>query len=288
MRIRISHETTYNYEGTVQSAVQLLRVVPRSNDAQFVRQWRVSVDADARLDRGEDAFGNITHLIYVDGPFEKLRILVEGEVDTTDTKGIVSGGVERLSERLFLRETKLTASTPEISELAKAALRGEGGDPLAALHRINSDLLAVMTFKVGATTAETTAAQAFKDKSGVCQDFAHIFIAAARAAGVPARYVSGYYMLADSIKQEAGHAWAEAYLAGIGWVAFDPAHGICATEQHVRIAIGADSQEAAPIRGARTGGSGEALTVSIEVAPGGKQGHGQTQSQWSGGQSQQQ
>ena len=288
MRIRINHETTYTYEGTVQSAVQLLRVTPRSNDAQFVRQWRVSVDVDARLDKGEDAYGNITHLIYVDGPFDKLRILVEGEVDMTDTKGVVAGGVERVSERLFLRETKLTASTPEIAEIARAALCGEGGDPLAALHRINADLHTVMKFEVGETTSETTAAEAYKAKSGVCQDFAHIFIAAARTANVPARYVSGYFLRTDSVKQDAGHAWAEAYLPKIGWVAFDPAHGICATEQHVRVAIGADSQEAAPIRGARTGGSNEALTVSIQVAPGRAQGQGQSQSQGAGGQFQQQ
>lgn len=286
MRIRISHETTYTYDGTVQSAVQLLRVTPRSNDAQFVRQWRVSVDADARLDRGEDAYGNITHLIFVDGPIDKLTILVEGEVDTHDNRGIVSGTVERVTEKLFLRETRLTASTPEIAEIARAALCSEGGDLLAALHRINADLHQVMKFEVGETHAETTAAEAFKAKTGVCQDFAHIFIAAARAAGVPARYVSGYYLRSDCIRQEAGHAWAEAYLPSIGWVAFDPAHGICATEQHVRVAIGADAQEAAPIRGARTGGSGEALAVSIQVAPGRRQ--GQSQSQGSGGQSQQQ
>lgn len=287
MRIRISHESIYRYEGTVLSAVQLMRVTPRSNDAQFVRQWRVSVDANARLDRGEDAYGNITHMIYVDGPFENLSILVEGEVDTIDTKGIVSGGLERVPQGFFLRETALTAPTTEIGALAHSALRGEGGDLLAALHRINTDLHRIMSFKPGETAADTTAAQAFKAKSGVCQDFAHIFIAAARSAGVPARYVSGYYLRTDSIAQEAGHAWAEAHLPTIGWVAFDPAHGICATEQHVRVAIGADALEAAPIRGARTGGSSEALTVSIQVAPGLTQGQGQSQSQWSGGKSQQ-
>jgi len=268
MRIRISHETTYDYEGTVRSAVQLLRVTPRSSQSQFVRQWRVRVDADARLQRGEDAYGNITHLIYVDGPFERLRIMAEGDVETTDTGGIVRGGVERVPGGLFLRETAMTAPTPEIGCLARETLRSEGGDPLAVLHRINSELHRTMDFQVGATTSATTAGQAYAAKSGVCQDFAHVFIAAARVAGFPARYISGYFLRTDTASQNAGHAWAEAFLPGIGWIGFDPAHGICVTEHHVRVAAGGDSYEAAPVRGARTGGSSEALTVSISVSAG--------------------
>lgn len=268
MRIRIKHETTYSYGDPVRNAVQLLRLTPRSSNAQFVRHWRVRVDADARLDRGEDAFGNITHLAFVDGPFDALQILVEGEVDTADTGGFVRGSVERISERLFLRETAMTRPTPAITALARDAMAAEGGDALAALHRINADLNANLKFDIGATTAATTAADAYERKTGVCQDFAHIFVAAARTAGIPARYVSGYYLRSDTINQEAGHAWAEAFLPGLGWLAFDPAQGTCATERHVRVAVGGDSNDAAPIRGARSGGLKEVLTVAITVSPG--------------------
>ena len=265
MRLRIKHETTYTYREPVRSAVQLLRLTPRSTESQFVRKWRVSVDADARLDRGEDAFGNITHLAFIEGPYVRLSILVEGEVDIADANGLVKGGAERQSERLFMRETPLTMPTPAIKELARDSLSAEGGDLLAGLHRINAWLHKNMAFRVGSTTVATTAGDAFEARSGVCQDFAHVFIAAARAAGVPCRYVSGYYLLSDQTEQDAGHAWAEAHLPALGWIAFDPAHGHCATERHVRVAVGGDCNDAAPIRGARTGGQAEALSVSVSV-----------------------
>lgn len=268
MRLKIKHETTYTYRQPVRSAVQLLRMTPRSSDSQFVRQWRVTVDADARLDRGEDAFGNITHLAFIDGPYEKLSILIEGEIDTADTHGLVKGTVERQSERLFMRETPLTVPTPAIKELARGSLSAEGGDLLAGLHRINAWLHKNMAFRVGSTTVATTAGDAFEARSGVCQDFAHVFIAAARVAGVPCRYVSGYFLLSDQTEQDAGHAWAEAHLPAIGWIAFDPAHGHCATQRHVRVAVGGDGNDAAPIRGARTGGQAEELSVSVSVSQG--------------------
>jgi transglutaminase-like putative cysteine protease len=243
-------------------------MTPRSTEAQFVRRWRVTVDADARLDRGEDAFGNITHLAFIDGPFEALRIVVEGEIETSDVGGFVRGGVERIPEGLFLRESPLTAPIAEIRALARDAIAAEGGNQLAGLHRINDTLNKTMAFQIGATTSATTAGAAFTSKAGVCQDFAHIFIAAARSVGLPARYVSGYYLRTDMTQQEAGHAWAEAHLPGLGWIAFDPAQGVCATDRHVRVAIGTDSNDAAPIRGARSGGQHEGLSVSISVAQG--------------------
>ena len=111
----------------------------------------------------------------------------------------------------------------------------------------------------------TTAAEAFALKRGVCQDLSHIFIAAARGLGVPARYISGYFRRSDVVDQEAGHAWAEAHVPDLGWVAFDPANGMCATDAHVRVAVGLDYLSAAPVRGTRYGGGGEALAVKIQV-----------------------
>ena len=268
MRLKIWHRTTYRYSGTVRSAIQLLRLTPRSTEGQFVRKWRVMLDADVRLDRGEDAYGNITHLAFIEGSYSELDIVVEGEVDTTDTNGIVRGSYERQSETFFLRETNLTVASPAIRALARDAFAAEGGDRIAALHRINTTLNSTMRFDTRATTSATTAEASFAAGAGVCQDFAHIFIAAVRSAGVPARYVSGYYLRTDRIDQDAGHAWAEAYVPGLGWVAFDPAQGLSATDRYVRVAVGSDGNEAAPIRGARSGGDAEALTVAITVSNG--------------------
>lgn len=268
MRIRIRHETSYAYASPARSALQFLRLMPRSSDGQFVRRWRVEVDVDARLDRSMDAYGNITHLIFIDGPIERLHIVAEGDVHTRDMGGVVSGTLERLPLAFYLRGTALTHASEPIRLFARRHLTAEGGDVLAAMHALNSSLFQDMVFDVSATSASTTASEAFARKEGVCQDFAHILIAAARSIGAPARYVSGYFMRTDRDDQEAGHAWAEVHVDGLGWIGFDPAHGMCITDQHVRVAVGADYCDAAPVRGAQVGGHDEQLGVNIAVTQG--------------------
>lgn len=265
MRIQVRHETSYSYSLPLEHAVQLMRMTPRSCDSQFVRRWRVEIDADARLSKGEDAYGNITHMVFLEGELEHVRILIEGEVETSDPAGMVSGTLERLPLSFFLRQTSLTAPSASLRAFARDCMAGEGGDLLAALHQLNARLHRDMRFDAKATTFETTAADAFDARHGVCQDFAHIFVAAARSLGVPARYVSGYFLRTDRADQEAGHAWAEANLPGLGWIAFDPAQGICTSDRHIRVAIGADAHEAAAVRGAQVGGSDEKLKVAINV-----------------------
>jgi len=130
---------------------------------------------------------------------------------------------------------------------------------LAGLHQ-------EMTFDPDPTHAAMTAAEAFALKRGVCQDLTHIFISAARSIGIPARYIGGHFHRDDGVvDQEAGHAWAEAFVPDLGWVAFDAANGVCATDAHVRIAAGLDYLGAAPVRGTRYGGSGETLSVNVQV-----------------------
>jgi transglutaminase-like putative cysteine protease len=122
-----------------------------------------------------------------------------------------------------------------------------------------------LRFDVDATDTGTSAKEAFGLGHGVCQDFAHIFVAAVRHLGIPARYVSGYLCRGDTTKQGSGHAWAEALVPDLGWVGFDPANNLCPTDAYVRVAMGLDYLGAAPIRGARYGGTGERLTVKVDV-----------------------
>ena len=265
MRIRISHETRYHYDAPISGVIQTLRLTPRNHDGQYVMRWRIDVSEDCRLDAHEDAFGNITHTFTADGPFTALTVSVEGEVDVQSTSGIVRGAIERFPPSLYLRPTPLTEADGAIAEFARE-LRGQADDVLAMLHALLSRIHNEMTFDVDPTHTATTAAEAFALKRGVCQDLTHIFIAAARHLGIPARYVGGYFHRADGVtQQDAGHAWAEAHVPTIGWVAFDPANGICATEAHVRIAVGLDYLGAAPVRGARRGGGNESLSVNVLV-----------------------
>ena len=123
-----------------------------------------------------------------------------------------------------------------------------------------------ITFDTDHTESTTTAAEAFQLGHGVCQDLAHIFIGGARHLGIPARYVSGYMLRVDGEnQQEAGHAWAECRVDDLGWVGFDPANGICATDAYVRVAAGLDYLGAAPIRGCQYGGMDETLSVAVHI-----------------------
>src|SRR5918995_4392487 len=110
MRITISHDTVYRYTTPASGVIQILRLTPRNHDGQYVARWRIDVSTDCRMDQHEDAFGNVTHAFTADGPLHELGVLVEGEVETRDTQGMVRAGVERFPPTLFLRETLLTAS----------------------------------------------------------------------------------------------------------------------------------------------------------------------------------
>ncbi len=266
MRIRVVHRTSYHYDTPATGVIQMLRLTPRNHDGQYVINWHIDVSSDCRLDQHEDAFGNLCHAFTAEGPFSELVVSVEGEVETRNTDGVVTGAIERFPPTLFLRETPLTKPDDAIAGFAEAARAAAGDDSLKLLHALLAGLHDEITFDPDPTHAATTAAEAFALKRGVCQDLTHIFIAAARCVGIPARYISGHLHRDDGVlEQDAGHAWAEAFVPNLGWVAFDATNGICATDAHVRIAAGLDYLGAAPVRGTRYGGAGETLSVNVHV-----------------------
>jgi len=187
----------------------------------------------------------------------------------------VRGAIERFPPSMYLRETALTAPDQEIVGFARDVWRTAGADTLAILHLITQRLNTEFVYDTNPTQTTTTAAEALKLRRGVCQDLAHIFIAAARSLEIPARYIGGHFRRNDGvITQEAGHAWAEAFVPELGWVAFDPTNGICATEAHVRVAVGLDYLGAAPVRGSRSGGGTETLSVAVHIDQAGRQSQG--------------
>ena len=277
MLLNVHHSTIYAYSEPVRRVTQLLRVTPASFTGQSVIDWRIDVDQDAKLREGRDGYGNVTHMLYVDSPIRSLAISVAGRVLTEDKAGVVQGLPHDLPPDVFLRATPLTEAGPAVAALARAHAAGRG-TPIARLHRLAGRLYETLRFDTQATAVETTAEEALAAGHGVCQDFAHIFIAAARAAGTPARYVSGHLFRRDGAHvQEAGHAWAEAWVEDLGWVAFDSVNGISTDDAYVRIACGLDYRDAAPIAGARSGGGGEQLTVEVRVSEAAVQGQSQVQ-----------
>ncbi len=264
MRIKVDYRTIYEYAQGASDVVQLLRVQPAGHDGQHVVHWRIDTDVDGHLRRGEDAFGNIIHMFYADGVVRRQSLHVMGEVDTEERHAVLAGTNEKLPPLLFLRQTTLTAPDDALQALAR---RIDTGDALATCHRLVAHLYETMTFDADVTHSHSDAAHSFALQAGVCQDFTHVFLSVMRQLGVPARYVSGHLVRHDGlITQPAAHAWAEALIPDLGWVAFDPTHGLCATEAYLRVAVGLDYRDAAPIRGARRGGGMETMAVSVTTS----------------------
>jgi transglutaminase-like putative cysteine protease len=279
MRLRISHSTTYRYEPAATGVTQILRMTPGSHDGQYVAEWQIDVSTDSRLHMRQDAFGNVTHVL-TEGAIADLTITVEGLIETHDTGGVLRGSDERFPQSLFLRPTALTGVNPAMEAFSRELRSESEKDVLGFLHALMLQINDHMTFDEDPTNSGTSAVEAFGLKRGVCQDYAHIFIACARSVGIPSRFISGHFLRSDGlINQQAGHAWAEAFVPDLGWVAFDPANAICTTDAHARVAIGLDYLGAAPVRGTRYGGGSETLTVAVKVdQAGGRQGQSQSQS----------
>lgn len=164
----------------------------------------------------------------------------------------------------FCGQTPLTRPGPGMRRLAREMGDGDG-DRIELLHRLSGAILEHVSYQTGSTHARTTAEEAFTLGAGVCQDHAHIFIGIARLLGIPARYVSGYLMMNDRVQQDAGHAWTEAFVEGLGWVGFDVSNGISPDARYVRVATGRDYRDAAPVTGISFGTASTVLKVDVAV-----------------------
>lgn len=266
MRLTIHHDTHYRYDRPVRFSAQYLRLTPPSNPAQRVIRWQIS--APGHQHQWIDAFGNVCHTLVCDYVTDEIVISATGLVETADTVGILPRDESGLPVEVFLRSTPLTLIDARIRDFAEPFRSGMRTDRIPALHQLMMALRDAIDYREGETHVRSTASEALKDGAGVCQDHAHAFVACARAVGVPARYVSGYlYTGEDEAPSVAGHAWAAAWVERLGWVSFDVANRVSATERHIALAVGLDYGGASPVRGVRQGGSsGEDLAVQVRVA----------------------
>ncbi|MBF9031970.1 transglutaminase family protein [Rhodobacterales bacterium HKCCE3408] len=264
MRLSIQHTTTYRFAEPVPYGLQQLRLTPKSRAGQEVLSWQMGLEGGQAEVEFTDEYLNRVALISFDPAATQIVVSCQGVVETSDTSGIVGkhGGFAPLW--LFERSTPRTRAGPNVRRIAKG-LKDEVEEDIARLHALSERIAEAVPYEVGATGATTTAEEALELGRGVCQDHAHIFIAAARSMGYPARYVSGYLMMDDRVHQDASHAWAEAHVDGIGWIGFDVSNAICPDERYVRVATGLDYGEAAPISGLRIGKGAESLAVDIQV-----------------------
>ena len=262
MRIAIAHISEYRYDGPPAPTVQALRLTPSPVHGQTVLSWKIEAPGYATACSYTDGFGNRVDLVSAPGELSVVRVTAEGEVETSDTGGVVGWTGEAVAPGAFLRVSPVTALSPEIAAMAAMARQP---DRLSTLHALMNAVNERVDYVTASTDAHTTAAAAFVAGRGVCQDHAHIFITAARSLGIPARYVTGYLLLEDGAGAPAHHAWAEALVEDIGWVGFDAANCLCPTEHYVRLGAGLDAASAAPLRGVRRGAGGESLSVEVAV-----------------------
>ncbi|HZF46182.1 MAG TPA: transglutaminase family protein [Sphingomonadaceae bacterium] len=264
MRLSIRHTTHYRFAEPVAHGLQRLRLTPKGTHGQEILAWSMTYEG-AKLElEYDDQNWNHTTLISVLPGVQEVVIHCEGLVETQDKAGVMGWHAGHLPLWAFLSQTERTKPGAKMRSLVGQVRRGDG-DTLSMLHELSSAIHALVRYETGVTHVRTTAEEALSEGVGVCQDHSQIFIGAARALDIPARYVSGYLMMDDRIHQEATHAWAEAHVEGLGWVGFDVSNGISPDPRYVRVATGRDYAEAAPVTGISFGAAEQELHVALAV-----------------------
>lgn len=212
MRVGIWHRTSYDYARAPRRVVQHLRLTPPSGPHQIVRDWRI--EAPGALLPSTDGFGNYCHELRLDRPGRSLRIVAIGDVETLAGDGL--SPVDTSSPNC-LAETPLTVADEPVRDLAAPFRAAIARDPMDGLRRLMAAVGAALAWRADAGDVRTSAAAALAAGTGVCQDHAHLLIAACRGLDVPARYVGGYLWGGGACERlEAGHGWAEALVPGRG------------------------------------------------------------------------
>ncbi|MFT3955955.1 MAG: transglutaminase family protein [Piscinibacter sp.] len=289
LRYRVEHETRYAYDAPVSQSWQRARLTPRTLPWQRLLAHAIDIDPhpDERHD-GPDAFGNTVTHFGLHRTHRRLRVRMQAELeigarpqlqaDATQPWEAVQQALLQPGEPPDLDAARLCEPTlllplSEAARLYAAASFARGRDWLDAvldlMHRIHADF----EFEPGATTVSTSVDEVLQHRRGVCQDFAHLMLAALRGHGLPARYVSGYLLTDPPPGQprlmgvDASHAWVAAWSPGHGWVEFDPTNDQLADQRYITLAWGADFADVVPLRGVILGGGTQAMDVAVSVIP---------------------
>ena len=250
--------------------IQLLRVTPPSFAGQAVVDWRIDVDRDARLKSQPRRLRQRERRCSMSmARSMRSRSRVRGEVLTEDRAGMIVGRARAAAAAALPARDAADAGRCGDHRFRARFRRRRDADPLGRLHALMDALHERIAFDAASAIRTRGAAAAFAEGRGVCQDHAHIFCAVARLLGYPARYVSGHLYRGEEGERAAApaHAWAEAYGSTItAGSASIPTNDVCPTDAYVRVAVGLDYHDAAPVSGARIGGGGEAMRVEVTVA----------------------
>lgn len=286
----VDHETAYVYSGRVDLAYHLAYLRPLQAAHQKVEAFTLDIEPKpSHQSSGRDVYGNQRDAFSLYGPHEALCIRAESRVEVTPrfatldptTSPVWSDVRDDLRYQAgaeFQPETEFTFASPFVPLLPKLRAYGAISFParqpllvgaLDLMRRIHADF----TYDTGSTDVSTPVATAFKQRRGVCQDYAHVAIAALRSVGLPAAYVSGYLLSSPPpgkerlVGADASHAWVRVWCPVNGWIEFDPTNNCLVGSGHVTLAIGRDYGDVTPVRGVIRGGGQHVLTVAVSVLP---------------------
>ncbi|HUN30546.1 MAG TPA: transglutaminase family protein [Trebonia sp.] len=277
-RLRIEHVTRVRYAGPVRSSFNEARMTPLTLPSQTTLESQVTVGSgDIPVWSYDDYWGTHVSVFEVPQAHEDLLIRATSTVATGSCPRLPPArqrpdwaAIRDRAERGRLLEmtlpTALTALDPQVCRAVVAEVAGRGPDEAAAA--IAALVRERITYRPGATGAQTSASQAWDNGQGVCQDLAQVTVGLLRAAGLPARYVSGYLHPRASPKPGRtvigpGHAWAE-YWAG-SWTPLDPTTGSPVGERHVVVARGRDYGDVPPLKGTYDGPPPRHMDVTVEL-----------------------
>jgi transglutaminase-like putative cysteine protease len=267
MKLEVVHSTRFRYTGPIAETVMEVRLKPLDGAGQRCIDFELSVSGGIQPRSYRDGYGNNVHYFNLVRPHSRLAVTSRSVVETGGRRE-ADFGEELVHD--FLRFRSPVKDVEGVRELARRHLISSGGSSAAveaALDELTLTISREFAYDRAVTNVYSAVDDVLELKAGVCQDFAHLFIAASRAMGVPARYVSGYIHTPgdDATTTSASHAWAEAWVPERGWIGYDATHPVRTGERHVRVAVGRDYTDSAPTRGVYIGSATGSMKVSVKT-----------------------
>lgn len=275
MLISLLHRTTFAYVGKARDSFNEVRLKPVDDAGQICRSFDLRIEPAAQVREYIDFYSNTVHYFDIVAGHDRLMIEAVSEVETTPNSArpavpVVPNagpGTERELVSEFLVDSHFVPLEVAVWKEAQDALSEGRSDVWSDVRRICRHVYRSFAYKPRSTGVATLATDAIGLRAGVCQDFAHVALGMCRSSGIPARYVSGYFikLSRQPDDEEASHAWIEAYVPGFGWAPFDPTHDRPADERYIKLASGRDYADIRPVSGTYRGGKTRSLSVEVRV-----------------------
>jgi transglutaminase-like putative cysteine protease len=281
MAYSVKHITTFRYAPAVRESVMEVRMQPRTDFRQRVLSFSLDVSPRAHTTTYRDFYGNAVHNFDIPEKHTFIELAAQAIVDVLPARVLqpeeahdwteLDARVTETDYWEMMLPSRFAKPTDLLEKLAAELEITRRGDPHDLLAELNTQLYERFDYVPNSTKVDSPIDDALRNRSGVCQDFAHIMIALVRRLKIPCRYVSGYLYHEDKSQDRspagATHAWVEAYLGDLGWVAFDPTNNLMGCDRHVRVAVGRDYADVPPTRGVHKGAAESELSVLVTVLP---------------------